>query len=68
MLTLQVLAMRDRILTFQGDRRWLWNQSLLDADDRHGLESGPFIACMVPARTAYVMPRALSGVVMIPSG
>ena len=35
---LQVLGVRDRIFAFRGDRRWFGNQTVLDADDRDGLE------------------------------
>ena len=35
---LQVLGMGDGVLALRGDRGWFWNQALLDADDRDGLE------------------------------
>jgi len=57
---LQVLGMRDGVLAGRGDRRWIWDQSLFNADDRDGLELQALHRVHGAARMACVLLRLFS--------
>ena len=60
-LPLQVLGVGDGVLAFRGDRRWPGTRPCSTPMTATAWNSRPFIACMVPTRTACVLPRPLAG-------